>query len=130
MLPCPLEVCDLTRMDDSDDSSHDGRDQADGFSDWYGDHSSIDHLCRGRRERVIGTEWIDEAAYFEPPPSMVRAALCSGTKRSDNDPSCRKLHRWQLEQRLEYDNDDEVCQDELHQTWVDELSQSVVRPAR
>ena len=29
---------------------------------------------------------------------------------------------------MEHGNDNEVWQDELHQTWVDELSQSVVRP--
>ena len=123
VLPGPLEVCDLTRMDDSDDSSHDDADHADGFSDWYGDRSSIDHLCRGRREGVIGIEWIDASAYFEPPPSLIQAALNSGARRSADDPSCKKLHRWQLEDRLRHDNDVEVWQDELHQTWVDEISQ-------
>ena len=89
-----LPAC--TRIDDSDESSHEDCDHADGFSGWYGDRSSIDHLCRGRREEVIGTEWIDEAAYFGTPLSPLRAALCSGAKGSENDPSCRKLHRWQL----------------------------------
>ena len=70
VLPTAPEVCDLTRMDDSDDSSHEDHSHADGFSDWYGDRSSIDHLCRGRREEVIGIEWIDEAAYFGTPPSL------------------------------------------------------------
>ena len=66
---------------------------------------------------MIGTEWIDEVAYFGPPPSLLQAALCSGAKRSDDDPSCKKLHRWQLEHYV----------DELHQTWVDELLQSAPR---
>ena len=31
----------------------------DGFSDWYGYPSAQDHLCRGRREAVLGTAWMD-----------------------------------------------------------------------
>lgn len=77
VLPGALKVCDLTRMDDSDDSSHEERHHADGFSDWYGDRSSVDHLCRGRHEEVIGTEWIDEAAYFGTPLSLRSGPPCA-----------------------------------------------------
>ena len=107
-------VHDLTVNDDESNESHDEQGEEDGFTDWYGDKSSIDRPCRGRNERVLGTEWIDEVAYFGPPPSLLQAALGSGAASSDNDPSCRKLCRKQTEHPV----------DELHQTWVDELSLS------
>ena len=100
-----------TRIDDSDDSlSH--RSDDDGFTDWYGDKSSVDHLCRGRYERVLGTEMIDEAAFFGQPPSLLQIALSSGAESSVKDPSCNKLCRNPIGDPV----------DELHQAWVDELS--------
>ena len=66
-----VKVCDLTRLDGDDDSSHDDGNQADGLSDWYDYPSSVDHPCRGRREAVLGTEWIDEAAYLKPHLSLL-----------------------------------------------------------
>ncbi len=85
------------------DCDHEGND---GFSNWYGYPSSQDHLCRGRREAVLGTEWIDEAAYLKPPLSLLQAALSGRAMRSKEDPSCRKLHRWQLEYRQK---DEDLC---------------------
>ena len=64
-----------------------------GFLDWYGSPSSQDHLCRGRREGVLGAAWLDEAVYRRPPLYMLQAALSSNTAQSSEDPSCRKLMR-------------------------------------
>ena len=93
-------VCDPTAVD-QDEQDHCRPDECnDGFSDWYGYPSSHDELCRGRRENVLGTAYIDEAEYFAPPPSMLQAALGSGDACSKEDPSSRKLHRWQIDDQL------------------------------
>ena len=48
---------------------------------------------------MIGTAWVDEAAYLRPSPSRLHAALGSHTAWSEEDLSFRKLLRWQLEDR-------------------------------
>ena len=88
-----VEVCDLTRLDDEEVDSSEHGDSNDGFSNWYGHPSPQDNLCRGRRESVLGSAWIDEAAYVRPPLSMLQAAPSGqGTQRKE-DPSCKKLLR-------------------------------------
>ena len=57
--------------------------ESDGFSDWYGCHSAQDQMCRGRRESVLGTPWIDAEAYLRPPRSMLQLALSSHAAPSE-----------------------------------------------
>lgn len=49
-----------------------------GFSDWYGYPPRQDHLCKGRREAVLGSELIDDYVYQRPPLSRLQAAIMSG----------------------------------------------------
>ena len=77
-----VETCDLTRFDEEEVEGYDQADTNDGFSDSYGYPSSQDHLCRGRRESVFGTVWIDEAAYLKPPLSSLQVALSGRVVRS------------------------------------------------
>ena len=114
-----VEACDLTRPDDDEVEGYDQAETNDGFSDWYGYPSSQEHLCRGRRESVLGTAWIDEEAYLRPPLSRLQAALCCHGERSMEDPSSKKLLRWQLENRQEGVSELATWEDELHSTWVD-----------
>ena len=90
-------VHDLT-CNDEDGPTRQDQDVNDSFSDWYGYQSSVDHLCRGRRENVLGAEWIDEAAYARPPLTRMQAALSGPARHSSQDPSMNKLLRWQLGQ--------------------------------
>ena len=77
---------------------------------------------------MLGAAWIDEAAHFKSPPSKLHAALRGQVGWSKEDPSCKKLLRWQLEHRREEDDDQSVWHDELHNAWVDELSRTAAVP--
>ena len=52
----------------------------------------------GRREPVLGTAWIDEATYLQPPRSMLQLALSRHVAPIKDDPISKKLLRWQLEE--------------------------------
>ena len=78
---------------------------------------------------MLGTAWMDEATYLKPPLSLLHAALSGRVTQSAQDPSCRKLLRWQLEHRDEKSDDQQMWPDELHSTWVDELSMAAEAPA-
>ena len=110
---------ELGMSDDTEEPAESGAD--DGFSDWYGYPSAQDHLCRGRREAVLGTAWIDEAAYLGSPRSLIQIALSSHEAWSKDDPSSKKLHRWQLQEGLSGTIEQNLWEDELHSTWTDEL---------
>ena len=71
---------------------------------------------------MLGTAWVDEAAYLRPPLSRLQAALSSNVARSSEDPSCRKRLRWQLEEGQVDDTEQVPWEDELYSTWVDELA--------
>ena len=95
------------------------QDENDAFSDWYGYESGCDLMCIGRREAVLGTAWMDEAAFFGPPPSRLRIALDSQTEWSEVDPSSRKVMR---DERQGTNLEQAAWEDELHCTWTDELA--------
>ena len=71
---------------------------------------------------MLGTAWVDEDAYLKPPLSRLQAALCSRIGRSSEDPSSKKLSRWLLERRQHDEPERSWWEDELHCTWVDELT--------
>ena len=108
-------VVHSTRSDDDDDELGEAACIRDtGFFDWYGDPSRHDHLCRGRREAVIGSELVADYAhqpYQWPPLSRLQAAILSGGLVGE-DPSSEKKQRWGY---------DDSWQDELHSIWTDEL---------
>ena len=49
--------------DEDDELGEDAGNRSSGFLDWYGDTTRHDHLCRGRREAVIGREMITDYAH-------------------------------------------------------------------
>ena len=111
-----VEVSDTARIDSEHGDESDRDSSNDGLSDWFGYPSSVDHLCGGWREAVLGTAWIDEAAYLKPPLSLLQAALSGRAVRSREDPGCKQLLRLQLEYPHEGLDNEEVWQDELHDT--------------
>ena len=58
------EVVELSD-EQGDDVEDDPEIDYDGFSDWYGSPSSHDHLCRGRREAVLGTARLPSPAMWQ-----------------------------------------------------------------
>lgn len=57
---------------------------------------------------------------------MLQAALSGNVTQSSVDPICRKILRWQLEKGQVEKIEQVSWEDELHSTWVDELTHAAV----
>ena len=106
--------------DEGSSMSADPEDE-DSFSDWYGNLSACDHLSRGRREEVLGKEWVDEVAFFGPPPSRLRMALDSHTQWSSDDPSSKKMSPDERKKVAQLSTDERKRVAPDTDAWEDEL---------
>ena len=70
---------------------------------------------------MFGVAWIDEAAYLIPSRSRLQMALSRHVAWNNDDPSSKKLLRWQLEGNQSGIAEQAGWEDELHCTWTDEL---------